>query len=163
LFGALDGRGQLLYLTYWLFNRMAKLSLDTAFAALSDPTRRAILARLALGETSVTELAKPFAMSLPAVSKHLKVLERAGLIARGREAQWRPCRIEPRALKDIDDWLNHYRRFFDESFDRLDAYLQKLQAQGQDKDRDQKSIEERSNGQPNAKNRKDRRNKQRRS
>ena len=163
MFGALDGRGQLLYLTDWLFNRMAKLSLDTAFAALSDPTRRAILARLALGETSVTELAKPFAMSLPAVSKHLKVLERAGLIARGREAQWRPCRIEPRALKDIDDWLNHYRRFFDESFDRLDAYLQKLQAQGQDKDRDQKGIEERSNDQSNAKNRKDRRNKQRRS
>ena len=163
MFGALDGRGQLLYLTYWLFNRMAKLSLDTAFAALSDPTRRAILARLALGETSVTELAKPFAMSLPAVSKHLKVLERAGLIARGREAQWRPCRIEPRALKDIDDWLNHYRRFFDESFDRLDGYLQKLQAQGHDKDRDQKNIEERSNDQSNAKNRKDRRNKQRRS
>ena len=152
-----------MYLTDWLFNRIAKLSLDTAFAALSDPTRRAILARLALGETSVTELAKPFAMSLPAVSKHLKVLERAGLIARGREAQWRPCRIEPRALKDIDDWLDHYRRFFDESFDRLDAYLQKLQAQGQDKDRDQKGIEERSNHQSNAKNRKDRRNKQRRS
>ena len=95
---------------------------------MSDPTRRAILARLALGETSVTELAKPFAMSLPAVSKHLKVLERAGLIARSREAQWRPCRIEPRALKDIDDWLAHYRRFFDESFDRLDDYLKKLQA-----------------------------------
>jgi DNA-binding transcriptional ArsR family regulator len=107
---------------------MVKLSLDTTFAALSDPTRRAILARLALGETSVSELAKPFDMSLPAVSKHLKVLERAGLIARGREAQWRPCRIEPRALKDIDDWLEHYRRFFDESFDRLDAYLKKLQA-----------------------------------
>ena len=97
-------------------------------------------------------------MSLPAVSKHLKVLERAGLIARGREAQWRPCRIEPRALKDIDDWLNHYRRFFDESFDRLDAYLQKLQA----KDRDEKRIEERSNDQPNAKKRKDRRDKPRR-
>ena len=107
---------------------MVKLSLDSTFAALSDPTRRAILARLALGETSVTDLAKPFTMSLPAVSKHLKVLERAGLIARGREAQWRPCRIEPRALKDIDDWLAHYRRFFDESFDRLDAYLEKLQA-----------------------------------
>jgi DNA-binding transcriptional ArsR family regulator len=135
------------------------LSLDTAFAALSDPTRRAILARLALGETSVTELAKPFAMSLPAVSKHLKVLERAGLIARGREAQWRPCRIEPRALKDIDDWLNHYRRFFDESFDRLDAYLQKLQT----KDPDQKRAEERSHDHANAKNRKDRRNKPRRS
>jgi len=108
---------------------MVKLSLDTTFAALSDPTRRAILARLTLGETSVSELAKPFDMSLPAVSKHLKVLERAGLIARGREAQWRPCRIEPRALKDIDDWLEHYRRFFDESFDRLDVYLKKLQAE----------------------------------
>jgi len=105
------------------------LSLDSTFSALSDPTRRAILARLALGETSVTELAKPFAMSLPAVSKHLKVLERAGLIARGRTAQWRPCRIEPGALKDIDEWLQHYRRFFDESFDRLDDYLKTLQAQ----------------------------------
>ncbi len=105
------------------------MSLDHAFAALADPTRRAILARLALGETSVTELAKPFAMSLPAVSKHLKVLERAGLISRGRAAQWRPCRIEPRALKDIDNWLNHYRRFYDESFDRLDAYLKTLQAE----------------------------------
>jgi DNA-binding transcriptional ArsR family regulator len=103
-------------------------NLDTTFAALADPTRRAILARLVLGETSVTELAKPFAMSLPAVSKHLKVLEHAGLIARGREAQWRPCRIEPRALQDVDDWLEHYRRFFDESFDRLDQYLKKLQA-----------------------------------
>jgi DNA-binding transcriptional ArsR family regulator len=170
LFAALDGRGGLLYLTDQLFNRIAKLSLDTAFAALSDPTRRAILARLALGETSVTELAKPFAMSLPAVSKHLKVLERAGLIARGREAQWRPCRIEPRALKDIDDWLNHYRRFFDESFDRLDAYLQKLQkpqaqdqTQDRDKARDEKRIKERSNDQPSAKHRKDRRNKPRRS
>jgi DNA-binding transcriptional ArsR family regulator len=107
---------------------MVKLSLDTTFAALADPTRRAILARLALGETSVTELAKPFAMSLPAVSKHLKVLQRAGLIARSRTAQWRPCRIEPRALKDIDEWLGHYRRFFDESFDRLDDYLRVLQA-----------------------------------
>jgi DNA-binding transcriptional ArsR family regulator len=107
---------------------VVKLSLDAAFSALSDPTRRAILARLALGETSVTELAKPFAMSLPAVSKHLKVLERAGLITRGRTAQWRPCRIEPRALKDIDAWLDHYRRFFDESFDRLDDYLKQLQA-----------------------------------
>jgi len=103
-------------------------SLDAAFSALADPTRRAILARLARGETSVMELAKPFDMSLPAVSKHLKVLERAGLISRGREAQWRPCRIEPRALKSIDDWLDHYRRFFDQSLDRLDAYLQKLQA-----------------------------------
>jgi DNA-binding transcriptional ArsR family regulator len=105
------------------------MSLDSTFAALADPTRRAILARLALGETSVTELAKPFAMSMPAVSKHLKVLEHAGLIVRSRDAQWRPCRIEPRALKVVDDWLDHYRRFFDESFDRLDAYLKKLQAQ----------------------------------
>ena len=104
------------------------MNLDATFAALADPTRRAILARLALGETSVMELAKPFAMSLPAVSKHLKVLERAGLIARSREAQWRPCRIEPRALKDVDDWLDRYRRFFDESFDRLDDYLKTLQA-----------------------------------
>jgi DNA-binding transcriptional ArsR family regulator len=116
------------------------MSLDAAFSALADPTRRAILARLALGETTVMELAKPFAMSLPAVSKHLKVLERAGLIARGRTAQWRPCRIEPRALKDIDDWLGHYRRFFDESFDRLDDYLKRLQAKdgvkGADNDQD---------------------------
>ena len=102
--------------------------LDATFSALADPTRRAILARLALGETSVMELAKPFAMSLPAVSKHLKVLERAGLITRGREAQFRPCRIEPMGLKNIDDWLEHYRRFFEESFDRLDAYLKVLQA-----------------------------------
>jgi DNA-binding transcriptional ArsR family regulator len=103
-------------------------NLDATFAALADPTRRAILARLARGETSVMDLAQPFAMSLPAVSKHLKVLERAGLIVRSREAQWRPCRIEPRALKDVDDWLGHYRRFFDESFDRLDDYLKTLQA-----------------------------------
>jgi DNA-binding transcriptional ArsR family regulator len=104
--------------------------LSATFAALADPTRRAILARLALGETSVTELAEPFEMSLPAVSKHLKVLERAGLIARSREAQWRPCRIEPHALKDVDDWLARYRRFWDESFDRLDVYLQEVQAKG---------------------------------
>jgi DNA-binding transcriptional ArsR family regulator len=102
--------------------------LSHKFAALADPTRRAILARLALGETSVTELAKPFEMSLPAVSKHLKVLERAGLIARGRAAQWRPCRIEPDALKDIDGWLEEYRRLWEERFDRLDDYLKELQA-----------------------------------
>ena len=101
--------------------------LSATFAALADPTRRAILARLALGETSVTELAEPFAMSLPAISKHLKVLEHAGLIARGREAQWRPCRIAPAALKDVDNWLEGYRRFWDQSFDRLDAYLGELQ------------------------------------
>ena len=109
-------------------------NLNATFSALADPTRRAILARLALGETSVMELAKPFAMSLPAVSKHLKVLERAGLIARSREAQWRPCRIEPRALKEVDDWLEHYRRFYDESFDRLGDYLKKLQAKEPAKD-----------------------------
>jgi DNA-binding transcriptional ArsR family regulator len=102
--------------------------LSATFAALADPTRRAILARLASGETSVTELAEPFDMSLPAVSKHLKVLERAGLILRGREAQWRPCRIEPRALKEVDDWLERYRRFWEQSFDRLDEYLRELQA-----------------------------------
>ena len=101
--------------------------LSATFAALADPTRRAILARLALSETSVTELAEPFDMSLPAVSKHLKVLERAGLISRGREAQWRPCRIELRALKEVDDWLERYRRFWEQSFDRLDDYLRELQ------------------------------------
>jgi DNA-binding transcriptional ArsR family regulator len=101
--------------------------LSTTFAALADPTRRAILARLALGETSVTELAEPFEMSLPAISKHLKVLERAGLIARGREAQWRPCRLEAAPLKDIASWVEYYRRFWEESFDRLDAYLHELQ------------------------------------
>ncbi|HKZ97775.1 MAG TPA: metalloregulator ArsR/SmtB family transcription factor [Hyphomicrobiaceae bacterium] len=107
---------------------MATDPLSTKFAALADPTRRAILARLALGETSVGELARPFEMSLPAVSKHLKVLERAGLIARGREAQWRPCRIQPDALREVDGWLDEYRRLWEERFDRLDAYLQKLQA-----------------------------------
>jgi len=107
---------------------MAQDRLSTTFAALADPTRRAILARLALGETSVTELAKPFEMSLPAVSKHLKVLERAGLIVRGREAQRRPCRIEPAALKDVDDWLERYRQLWEERLDRLEDYLRELQA-----------------------------------
>src|SRR2546422_4578643 len=93
--------------------------LDKAFAALADPTRRAILARLALGETSVTELAEPFEMSLPAISKHLKVLERAGLVARGREAQWRPCRLEAGPLQDAAGWIEHYRRFWEERLDRL--------------------------------------------
>jgi DNA-binding transcriptional ArsR family regulator len=101
--------------------------LSTTFAALADPTRRAILARLASGEASVTELAEPFAMSLPAISKHLKVLEHAGLIARGREAQWRPCRLEAGPLKDAAEWLEHYRRFWGQSFDRLDDYLRGLQ------------------------------------
>jgi DNA-binding transcriptional ArsR family regulator len=102
--------------------------LSATFAALADPTRRAILARLALGETSVTELAKPFDMSAPAVSKHLKVLERAGLIARGREAQWRPARLEAGPLKDVAKWIEQYRRFWEESLDRLDDYLRKIQA-----------------------------------
>jgi len=102
--------------------------LSAKFQALADPTRRAILARLALGETSVSELAEPFAMSMPAVSKHLKVLENAGMITRGRDAQWRPCRIEPGALKEVDDWLEQYRLLWEERFDRLDAYLKQLQA-----------------------------------
>ena len=97
--------------------------LSTTFSALADPTRRAILARLATGEASVTELAEPFAMSLPAVSKHLKVLERAGLISRGRAAQWRPCRLAPEPLKDAAGWIDEYRRFWDESLDRLAEFL----------------------------------------
>jgi DNA-binding transcriptional ArsR family regulator len=101
--------------------------LSATFAALADPTRRAILARLAAGEASVNELAKPFEMSLPAVSRHLKVLEKAGLIAPGRDAQYRPCRIEPKALQNVDEWLERYRKFWEQSFDRLDTYLQKLQ------------------------------------
>jgi|SRR3984957_12539047 DNA-binding transcriptional ArsR family regulator len=110
---------------------MAPDVLTSTFAALADPTRRAILARLVLGETSVTELAQPFAMSLPAISKHLKVLERAGLITRGRSAQWRPCRLEADRLKDVADWLETYRRFWEESFDQLDTYLADLKAEGE--------------------------------
>lgn len=102
--------------------------LSSTFSALSDPTRRAILARLSLGEASVSELAKPFEMSLPAISKHLKVLERAGLISRGRDAQMRPCRIAPGALKEAADWIEYYRRFWEQSFDRLDDYLREIQA-----------------------------------
>lgn len=101
--------------------------ISTTFAALADPTRRALLARLSGGEASVTELAAPFQMTLPAVSKHLKVLERAGLIARGREAQWRPCRLQAGPLKQADEWLESYRRFWEESFDRLENYLRDLQ------------------------------------
>ena len=110
--------------------------LSATFSALADPTRRAILARLALGETTVSELAKPFKMSGPAVSKHLKVLEHAGLIARGRAAQWRPCRIEAAALKPVDDWLAEYRRLWDERLDRLDDYLKTLQAKEKKRERD---------------------------
>jgi DNA-binding transcriptional ArsR family regulator len=109
--------------------------LSATYAALADPTRRAILARLSAGEATVGELAGPFPMSLPAVSKHLKVLERAGLITRGRKAQWRPCRIEAGPLKDAARWLERYRRFWDESLDRLDAYLGELQS-GEKKDGD---------------------------
>ena len=103
-------------------------TLSAILSALADPTRRAILARLAKGETTVNEIAKPFDISLPAVSRHLKVLEGAGLISRGREAQWRPCRLEPRALKAVDNWLSRYRRFWTESFDKMDAYLAELKA-----------------------------------
>ncbi len=102
-------------------------ALSETFGALADPTRRAILARLSRGEATVGQLAEPFAMSLPAISRHLKVLERAGLISRGREAQWRPCRLDPEGLKPVDDWLQTYRRFWTTSFDRLDDYLQELQ------------------------------------
>ena len=101
--------------------------LSTTFAALADPTRRAILARLANGEATVTELAKPFDMSLPGVSKHLKVLQRAGLVVQGRDAQWRPCRIEPARLRDVSTWVEQYRALWDERFDRLDAYLRAVQ------------------------------------
>src|SRR6266496_2116397 len=107
--------------------------LDRTFGALADPTRRAILARLAAGQATVTELAEPFEMSLPAVSKHLKVLERAGLIARGRERQWRPARLEAGPLRDVSEWIEGYRRFWEESYDRLDGYLEELQGRGKGK------------------------------
>lgn len=106
---------------------MTEDHLDATFASLADPTRRAILARLAQGEATVNELAEPFEMSLPAISRHLKVLERAGLISRGREAQWRPCRLEAGPLKDIANWVERYRRFWDQSFDRMADYLKELQ------------------------------------
>ena len=104
----------------------AEMVLDARFAALANPTRRAIVARLAEGEATVTELARPFSMSQPAITKHLRVLERAGLISRGRDAQRRPCRLQPRAVKDVADWAESYRRFWEESFDRLDEYLEEL-------------------------------------
>src|SRR5579862_4728249 len=107
--------------------------LSATFSALADPTRRAILARLALGEAAVGELAEPFDMSLPAISKHLKVLERAGLIARGREAQWRPARLEAAPLKDAANWIEHYRRFWEQSLDRLGDYLRELKAKEKEK------------------------------
>jgi DNA-binding transcriptional ArsR family regulator len=116
---------------------MSTDQLSVTFAALADPTRRAILAHLAHGEASVTELAKPFEMSLPAISKHLKVLERARLVTRGREAQWRPCQLNATPLKDVDHWLDQYRQFWQASFDRLDDYLHELQSQEKDKKRDE--------------------------
>jgi DNA-binding transcriptional ArsR family regulator len=102
--------------------------LSITFAALADPTRRAILGRLSRGETSVTELARPFDMTLPGISKHLKVLERAGLIARGRDAQWRPCRLQANPLHDAADWIDHFRQFWEQSFDRLEDYLKEMQS-----------------------------------
>jgi DNA-binding transcriptional ArsR family regulator len=111
---------------------MASAQLDRTFAALADPTRRAILARLAGGEATVGVLAEPFDMSLPAVSKHLKVLERAGLIARSRDRQWRPARLEAGPLREVADWAEQYRRFWEESYDRLDEYLEELQGRGKE-------------------------------
>jgi len=118
---------------------MAMDQLNSTSAALADPTRRAILARLATGECSVTELAEPFEMSMPAVSKHLRVLEKAGLIARRREAQWRPCRLEPGPLKDVADWAERYRSIWEQRFDRLEAYLHELKAKEKKHARRQRS------------------------
>jgi DNA-binding transcriptional ArsR family regulator len=126
-------------------------SISSTFAALADPTRRAILARLALGETSVTELAEPFAMSMPAVSKHLRVLERAGLIARGREAQWRPCKLKAEPLRQAAGWLDEYRRFWEESFDRLEEYLQRVQAEQKQTKGRTKQKKEKRDGRSNSK------------
>ena len=119
---------------------MSPDQLSETFAALADPTRRAILARLASGEASVTELAEPFEMSMPAVSKHLKVLERAGLIGRGREAQWRPCRLEAAPLKEVAGWVDHYRRFWEQSFDRLEVYLRELKKKEKENARKQRKT-----------------------
>lgn len=115
---------------------MSTDQLSATLSALADPTRRAILAHLAQGEATVTELAEPFEISLPAISKHLKVLERAHLITRSRDAQWRPCQLNPEPLKDVANWLEHYRQFWEHSFDRLDQYLQELQAQAEEKKSD---------------------------
>src|SRR5476651_2217692 len=117
-----------------MVNNMTTNPLSATFAALADPTRRAILARLAAGEASVGELAQPFAMTLPAITKHLKVLERCGLITRGRQAQWRPCRLEAAPLRDVAVWMEQYRRFWDAKIDRLDDYLRDIQAKEQPDD-----------------------------
>jgi DNA-binding transcriptional ArsR family regulator len=116
---------------------MSTDQLSMIFAALADPTRRAILARLAQGEASVKELAEPFSMSPPAVTKHLKVLQRAGLITQGRQAQWRPCKLEPAPLKEVAEWAEGYRQFWDASYQRLDVYLQQLKEQERDHDHDE--------------------------
>lgn len=108
--------------------------LSTTFSALADPTRRAILARLTTGEKTVSDLAEPFDMTMPAITKHLKVLEKAGLIERSREAQYRPCKLQPEPLKDVDEWIGQYRKFWEESFDRLDDYLQQLQTKKENND-----------------------------
>lgn len=139
----LDKEGGVVYLTCRLNTTITSDRLSTTFAALADPTRRAILARLLSGEASVTELAEPFEMSLPAVSKHLKVLEHAGLISRGHNAQWRPCRLKAAPLKDVDDWVQHYRRFFEESLDRLDNYLRELK-QEEAKKKEKKHVRKQS-------------------
>jgi DNA-binding transcriptional ArsR family regulator len=123
--------------------------LSTTFAALADPTRRAILARLATGEATVTQIAQPFDMSLPAVSKHLKVLERAGLIARGREAQWRPCLLEAEPLRNAADWLEHYRPYWEQRFDRLHDYLEKVQKKESQKTRATKQNRRKENDHSN--------------
>jgi DNA-binding transcriptional ArsR family regulator len=120
--------------------------LSSTFAALADPTRRAILARLVSRECSVTELAEPFDMSMPAVSKHLRVLERAGLIARGREAQWRPCRLEPAPIKEVADWAEHYRALWEARFDRLDTYLQQLKSKESKESKESKRKKEKNDG-----------------
>jgi DNA-binding transcriptional ArsR family regulator len=120
--------------------------LSETFGALADPTRRAILARLASGEASVTELAAPFEMSMPAISKHLKVLERAGLIARGREAQWRPCRLQAGPLQDVAGWVEHYRKFWEQSFDRLDDYLRELKQREAKKNKEKKHVRKQRKG-----------------
>jgi DNA-binding transcriptional ArsR family regulator len=118
-----------------VLNTLQTDPLTATFAALADPTRRAILARLSQGETSVNELAAPFKMSLPAVSRHLKVLESAGLITRSREAQWRPCKLEGGALKEANAWIEQYRKFWDGTFDKLEAYLKTIEKSAKNKDR----------------------------
>lgn len=117
---------------------MPRDQLSTTFSALADPTRRAILAKLTTGEKTVSDLAEPFDMTMPAITKHLKVLEKANLVERSQQAQYRPCKLHPEPLKDIDEWMEQYRQFFEESFDRLDSYLNKIQTKRENKDGDEK-------------------------